>query len=272
MTYSYMGIICHTDVTIEVEETVVSKGDDVTLHCLVGNRVIVDTFQWFKDGSSIASSNSTPVLTLNNVDAEDGGVYSCLVSGTASSITLYIQPYITAIERTILPDYLVVFTCEAHGFPLPSVNWWRVEERSGVSPVSGEKVLTQPSDDYGTYRCVATTQALNDSAVFLDEVFTGRVTFHLIMFILHAINTSTYLITAPEIVFPDGKLRFYDLHNIPGLQELPREQDASSPPITIPDTLIFGRDIMDTVYVSNYIKFVTIIAKLKEPHLFLSIG
>lgn len=48
----------------------------------------------------------------------------------------------------------------------------------------------------------------------------------------------------------EDKLTFYHLLSIPGLQELPREEDSHSPAIDIPGTLVYGNEIMDTIYVS----------------------
>ena len=57
------------------------------------------------------------------------------------------------------------------------------------------------------------------------------------------------LIIGPTIVLGD-LLPYYDLSSIPGLMELPRVQDASSPPIFIPGRLVYGRRIVKSVYVS----------------------
>jgi hypothetical protein len=63
--------------------------------------------------------------------------------------------------------------------------------------------------------------------------------------------TYTSSLLVPEIVLDDG-LPFYNLQNLPGLQELPRTQDSHSPPIFIPHggSLVFGDAIIRKLYVS----------------------
>ena len=46
------------------------------------------------------------------------------------------------------------------------------------------------------------------------------------------------------------KLSFFDLSSIDGVMKLPRQLDASSPPIYLPDYIYFGNQIVTTVYVS----------------------
>lgn len=54
----------------------------------------------------------------------------------------------------------------------------------------------------------------------------------------------------PVIVLADS-LPFFNLSGIDGLMELPRVQDASSSPIYIPGFLIYGDNIVKSVYVSR---------------------
>ena len=59
--------------------------------------------------------------------------------------------------------------------------------------------------------------------------------------------------TAEEISVKDRtsqKLSFFNLSSIDGVMELPRQLDASSPPIYLPDYIYFGNQIVTTVYVS----------------------
>ena len=53
--------------------------------------------------------------------------------------------------------------------------------------------------------------------------------------------------------------QFYDLGGIPGLQELPRTQDSHSPPIFVPDGLIFGDEIVTQIYVSKTFQVASIV-------------
>ena len=47
-------------------------------------------------------------------------------------------------------------------------------------------------------------------------------------------------------------LPFYDLTAIPELKELPRIEDSHSPPIFVPDGLIYGDEIVTRIYVSAF--------------------
>ena len=62
-------------------------------------------------------------------------------------------------------------------------------------------------------------------------------------------SSNIFFVIGPTIVLGD-LLPFYDLSSIPGLRELPRVQDASSPPIAIPGRLVYGSRITKFVYVS----------------------
>ena len=55
--------------------------------------------------------------------------------------------------------------------------------------------------------------------------------------------------SGPDINFVE-LLSFYDLSGINGVKELPRIQESTSPPIYIPNFLIYGNDIVKSVHVS----------------------
>ena len=76
----------------------------------------------------------------------------------------------------------------------------------------------------------------------------GQTTGIYIASILYKKFMIPYII-GPTVVLGD-QLPFYDLSSIIGLRELPRVQDASSPPIFIPGRLVYGSRIAKTVYLS----------------------
>lgn len=83
-----------------------------------------NAFQWEKDGA-VLDGETSDTLTLMNVDASFGGLYTCTVSNTAgnesANTTLYVAPYITVpLEEQILTvvGTFVSITCEAGGFLL----------------------------------------------------------------------------------------------------------------------------------------------------------
>ena len=70
------------------------------------------------------------MLEVMDIDASSGGVYTCIVSNAAgsdsASTTLYVAPYIvTPLEEQTLTTNgsNVSISCDADGFPNPSVSW-----------------------------------------------------------------------------------------------------------------------------------------------------
>ena len=123
-----------------------------------------NTFQWEKDGA-VLDGEISDTLTLVNVDASFGGLYTCTVSNAAgnesANTTLYVAPYIiTPLEEQILTmvGASVSITCEAGGFPSPDISWIRVNTDMIVTQVSSTSLLDIGPVSYsnaGVYRCVA---------------------------------------------------------------------------------------------------------------------
>ena len=53
----------------------------------------------------------------------------------------------------------------------------------------------------------------------------------------------------PEVIVND-QLPYFDLTAVPGVMELERVEESNSGPIVIPNSIIYGDDVVDTVYVS----------------------
>ena len=60
------------------------------------------------------------------------------------------------------------------------------------------------------------------------------------------------IIIDPGGIF-DEFLPFYDLQSIPEVEELPKTQDAHSPPIFVPGGIVFGADEITQIFVNNNI-------------------
>ena len=138
-------------------------------------------FQWQKNGTDLPGENQT-ALQLTDIDATDGGEYTCVVSNAtdnySTNVTLYIQPYIVVNPQPQLLASVgsrVTFTCEALSFPPPSYQW----EKEGVSGfVSTEQNYRIDLLDYssgGVYRCVAffTLNETNYKATSEDGLLVG---------------------------------------------------------------------------------------------------
>ena len=145
---------------------ILGRGDNVTFTCSARGGP-ENVFKWQKNGADLPGENQT-TLQLTDIDATDGGEYTCVVSNAAgndsANLTLYIRPYIVVNPQSLLLADLgdsTTFTCEALSFPPPSYGWEKVgepeEKKRGF--VSMEQNYTIGpiffNDLEGVYRCVA---------------------------------------------------------------------------------------------------------------------
>ena len=153
-------------VTSNVDLNVASFNETIMLTCS-GSGGPNNTLQWERDGAVIDGETSD-TLTLLNVDASLGGVYTCTVSNTAgnesANATLYVSPYIiTTLKEQFLRliGSTVNITCEAGGFPSPDISWVQINTDMIVMQVSSTSLLELIPVSYenaGVYRCVATAE------------------------------------------------------------------------------------------------------------------
>ena len=157
-------------VRIIPENATFNDSDPVTLMCITlggpGN-----TFQWSFNGEDVENETSSD-LTLTNVSAEDGGMYTCNVTNSAGSDTfstyVFISPMITSNPISMNASNgtaLISFSCDAAGFPEPQIEWRR-EGGSLPTLATGENTTTLTIapvlfGDEGLYYCVATSNALS---------------------------------------------------------------------------------------------------------------
>ena len=146
------------------------NGSNVTFTCSAQGGPD-NTFQWMKDGN-ILVNETQQTLTITDITASNGGEYTCTVSNSAGNesdtSTLYVRPYFTTLPETELRtnvDESVSFTCEADGFPTPSISWLNlnsslmvIEEVSNMSVLSFDPVQF---GDEGSYLCVASSMTSN---------------------------------------------------------------------------------------------------------------
>ena len=153
-------------------------GDNVTLSCSARGGPN-NSFQWALDGEIIPVNDS--VLHLVNIDASNGGDYTCTVSnaagGDSAFTTLYVAPYIVnPLEEEILSSNgsKVNMTCDADGFPAPNVTW--VDMMGGI--VSDAPLLVfDPVQfgDEGVYQCKASVNIDGTNLTASDETtLTGE--------------------------------------------------------------------------------------------------
>ena len=149
-------------VSITPDNATFIENDTVILQCITyggpGN-----TFEWI-------FNENTSNLTLSGVMTEDGGSYTCNVTNAAGSDTyttyVFIRPMITLNPTSVNVSVgdNVSFTCDATGFPTPSILWMKED---GDLPVNatGENttnlnIAQVEFGDEGFYYCVATSNVL----------------------------------------------------------------------------------------------------------------
>lgn len=120
-----------------------------------------NSFHWEMNGTTIGNDS---VVNLVAIDASQGGDYTCIVSNAAgsdsASTTLYVAPYIiTSLKEPILTmnGSNVNITCNATGFPTPTVTWVDMLDIE-VSSTSQLQFMPVLFGDEGAYYCVASTE------------------------------------------------------------------------------------------------------------------
>ena len=164
--YHVCIVLLHTAVSPESSvkvsplNMVYSQGSDITLICTSFGGPD-NLFQWEKNGNIIGNDS---MLKVMDVDAFSGGVYTCTVSNAAgsdsASTTLYVAPYIvTPLEEQTLTTNgsNVSISCDADGFPSPTVSWVDMTDAEVVSTSLLEFSPVMFGDE-GLYRCVATAE------------------------------------------------------------------------------------------------------------------
>ncbi len=172
-------------VGVEPAFQVLERFDNITFACssLGGPD---NSYQWQRD--NIYLSNET-MLTLTNLSASDGGVYSCLVGNNAGNetfnTTLFIRPYITLnpVGDTLsFNGASVSFNCEADSFPAPQYRWEKVSDNDTTTTVVVSEVVQELMfepvlfGEQGEYQCVAyvTTNLTNITARSQSAFLTGE--------------------------------------------------------------------------------------------------
>ena len=127
----------------------------------------VNFFQWSIDGAKLMSETSS-ILILSNVTAEDGGAYTGNITNAAGSDTdttyVFISPMITMNPNSVSVENgtsEVTFICNATGFPEPFFEWMRED---GFLPMAYNTtsltIAPVTFGDEGLYYCVAISNDL----------------------------------------------------------------------------------------------------------------
>ena len=168
------------NLTEESNNRTYNEGATATLVCtsLGGPN---NTYQWQENGDILYGQNSN-ILTLPNVTASTGGIYTCIVSNVAGSSNastfVFIYPYFInhphSDEVSVGSEVLLI--CDAASFPSPDYLWQRTD---GVNIsndiVTNERNLSISSIAYGDeggYFC--TVSAREDSVPSNIAILTGN--------------------------------------------------------------------------------------------------
>ena len=132
---------------------------------------------------NIVSNGST--LVLESIVGDDGGEYTCIAINEAGfdndTVTLYIFPNITRqpVNQYVQSGDTVTLYCEADSFPLPTYQWKRRNETGKFVSISGETntnltIISIQYEQFGDYRCVATTPIIDKTVTSNTAVITGK--------------------------------------------------------------------------------------------------
>ena len=177
----FPAVAPEANLTADSINQTLAREDNITLTCSgVGGPDNI--YQWQFSGQDIDDETSTE-LDISNVNASNGGDYSCVVSNAAGNSTittsLFISPYFTSQPESIggVNGSSVTLTCVAEAFPALEYQWRRIDAMSLSSNVMGEDSSMLKFDplvfgDEGGYFCLATSQGTviqSDNATVSSE-------------------------------------------------------------------------------------------------------
>ncbi|XP_029374513.1 cell surface glycoprotein MUC18 [Echeneis naucrates] len=119
-------------VVIPKDSEVMLKGEDLTATCNALSSLKTSTV-WYKDGKEVGKGNT---LHLRDATYETSGEYICEVIvpslpalHTSGSVHIIVQggPQLTGVDQEVRMEEatgrMVNLSCEARGYPLPSISW-----------------------------------------------------------------------------------------------------------------------------------------------------
>jgi hypothetical protein len=173
------SILPPPNITLSSGPMLVSTGANVTLICTSTNPGTVDV-SWegpVGDVSDqarqvIVGGEVTSTLTLTEVDAGDGGEYTCTATNEAGedSITevLYVRPVVSPVSRTANNGGMVNFTCVVQDTPARDISWERMDGYGNFMPLNVSEetlVISVEFGSMGMYRCVVSTDLFEEEAL-----------------------------------------------------------------------------------------------------------
>jgi hypothetical protein len=155
------------------------RGDTAMLQCtsLGGPN---NTYQWRANGVLLTETSQN--LSISNIMANDGGVYTCEVSNFAGNHTastfVYVNPYI--VSEPVGSEFVIgasfVLTFGVKSFPNPEYLWQRRDGQAIDSDIlmngSNFSIPSIQYGDEGEYYSIATSRGTSVMSQF--AVITGK--------------------------------------------------------------------------------------------------
>ncbi|KAI1891477.1 hypothetical protein AGOR_G00144220 [Albula goreensis] len=162
------------------DEVTVLVNKTTMLECLVDGSP-TPKISWLKDGQPLTSDSTHRLLSngrtlqVSNAQVTDTGRYVCVAENIAGStekpfnLNVHVPPSIVGVNPenvTVVVNNFVSLTCEATGFPPPSLSWLKdrgpVQANTNVLIMPGGRtlqILRAKMSDGGKYSCVAMNPA-----------------------------------------------------------------------------------------------------------------
>ncbi|XP_060787017.1 hemicentin-1 isoform X2 [Neoarius graeffei] len=178
------------------EELMVLVNGVLELEC-VADGVPPPTVSWMKGGRPLEDSRAVlhrdgQILTISNVQVEDAGVYTCLVSNPAGedgrSLWVRVQLPPTLLGSSDIRTVTVPFKghmtleCQTDGDPPPEIQWYRDDVKlqlgGRVHTLAGGQYLEigdVRTEDGGRYSCVVSNMAGSSSLHFNVQILLPPV-------------------------------------------------------------------------------------------------
>ncbi|KAK8768373.1 hypothetical protein V5799_015162, partial [Amblyomma americanum] len=134
------------------------------------------TFSWFKDGSTLMTSDNVKVassaefssLNFGSLDVSHTGNYTCSVRNSvgSASFTAFLAVHSPPAWAEVSRDKVLTagesgsLVCNAHGFPAPIIRWFKTGMEAsvdvGLEHENGTiKIASAKKEHQGSYKCVA---------------------------------------------------------------------------------------------------------------------
>ena len=170
------------------ENQLVDRNSNVSLNCTATNVGNI-SISWTGPVSGLEgdetlsdTDNFISIVTVMEVDFENGGEYVCTASNEAGSVNstaiIYVRPELTPVEVLTSAGMMVTLMCVVQDSPPGSVRWQKMNMSGLYDELTDEtdrNLTFQPVafGDEGSYRCVVNTSEFGELTSPVS-VITGK--------------------------------------------------------------------------------------------------